>query len=319
MNQVFNQIQTIGVVPVIVIEDEKDAKPLAQALCKGGLPVAEVTFRTKAAKAAIREMAEACPQILVGAGTILTTEQADQAIEAGAKFIVSPGLNPEVVKHCIERQVPVVPGCATPGEIEQALSLGLEVVKFFPAEAAGGIKMIKAMSAPYSNVKFMPTGGVGLDNLTSYLSFPKVIACGGSFMATAGMIRNGEFDQIENLCRETVFAMFNFEVKHIGINCADEKEANQGADAFANLFGFEKKTGNSSIFSSSAIEFMKEPFRGKNGHIAVATESIERAKAYLEQLGVEFDEASEKYKDGKLMTVYMKQEMSGFAVHLLRK
>ena len=179
---VLEEIAKIGIVPVIKIENAKDAKPLAAALLAGGLPCAEVTFRTAAAGEAIAEMTCAYPEMLVGAGTVLTTAQVDAAVAAGAKFIVSPGLNPDVVRHCTARGIPVVPGINNPSGIEQALALGLTTVKFFPAEPSGGVGMIKAMSAPYGGVTFMPTGGVGPDNLREYLAFPKIIACGGSWM-----------------------------------------------------------------------------------------------------------------------------------------
>lgn len=160
MNEVLEKIQKIGIVPVVVLNDAKDAAPLAKALCDGGLPCAEVTFRTDAAEESIRIMAEQFPNMLVGAGTVLTTDQVDRAVAAGAKFIVSPGLNPKIVRYCVEKNIPITPGTTNPSDIEQAIECGLEVVKFFPAEPAGGINMIKAMAAPYTNMKFMPTGGI---------------------------------------------------------------------------------------------------------------------------------------------------------------
>ena len=192
MNPIIEQISRIGIVPVIALEDAKDAAPLAKALQRGGIGCAEVTFRTKAAQEAIRIMTKECPEMLVGAGTVLNAQQVDQAVEAGAKFIVSPGLNPATVSYCVEKKIPVLPGTANPSDIEAALSLGLDTVKFFPAEAAGGIKMIKAMSAPYGNVKFMPTGGINADNLKEYLDFEKVIACGGSWMVKKDLIKAGK-------------------------------------------------------------------------------------------------------------------------------
>ena len=204
MNEVLEKIQKIGIVPVVVLEDAKDAEDLAKALCEGGLPCAEVTFRTEAAKESIRIMTEKYPEMLVGAGTVLTTEQVDQAIEAGARFIVSPGLNPKVVKHCIEKGVPVTPGVATPTEVEAAMELGLEVVKFFPAEPAGGLSMIKAMSAPYTNMMFMPTGGINAKNVGEYLAFPKILACGGSWMVKGSLVKEGRFDEIVKLTKEAV-------------------------------------------------------------------------------------------------------------------
>ena len=251
MNEVLEKIQKIGIVPVVVLNDAKDAAPLAKALCDGGLPCAEVTFRTEAAEESIRIMAEQFPQMLVGAGTVLTTEQVDRAVAAGAKFIVSPGLNPKVVKYCIEKGVPVTPGTANPSDVEQAIELGLEVVKFFPAEAAGGLNMIKSMAAPYTNMKFMPTGGINAKNINSYLAFPKILACGGSWMVKGDLVAAGEFDKITELTKEAVMTMLGFELKHIGINCENEEEAEKTAGTFASLFGFEKKSGNSSVFAGS--------------------------------------------------------------------
>ena len=181
MNKVLEEFSKIGIIPVIALDHVEDAAPLAKALCDGGLPCAEVTFRTAAAEESIRIMSEQFPEMLVGAGTVLTTEQVDRAVNAGAKFIVSPGLNPKVVKYCVDKGIPVTPGCSNPSDVEVAIELGLEVVKFFPAEAAGGLNMIKSMAAPYTKMKFMPTGGINAKNLTNYLDFKKIIACGGSW------------------------------------------------------------------------------------------------------------------------------------------
>ena len=204
MNEVLEKIQEIGIVPVVVLDDAKDAAPLAKALCEGGLPCAEVTFRTAAAEESIRIMSEQFPEMLVGAGTVLTTEQVDRAVAAGAKFIVSPGMNPRIVKYCVEKGILITPGCANPSDIEQALENGLDVVKFFPAEPAGGLKMIKAMAAPYVGVKFMPTGGINATNVREYLAYDRILACGGSWMVKGSLVDAGEFDKIEELTREAV-------------------------------------------------------------------------------------------------------------------
>lgn len=202
MTDLIERIRKIKIVPVVKLDDVKDAVPLAEALVKGGLPCAEVTFRTQAAAEAIRRMKEEYPEMLVGAGTVLQTSQVDEAIEAGAEFIVSPGLNPRTVQYCQEKNIPVLPGVATASEIEQALELGLTVVKFFPAEVNGGIKAIKALAAPYTMIRFMPTGGVGMENVKEYLAFDRVVACGGTWMVRDELIKNGEFDRIETLTRE---------------------------------------------------------------------------------------------------------------------
>ncbi len=204
MVKVLEDIQKIGIVPVVVIEDAKDAEPLAKALCDGGLPCAEVTFRTAAAEEAIRIMAEKFPDMLIGAGTVLTTEQVDRAVAAGAKFIVSPGLNPRIVKYCVEKNIPITPGCSSASDIEQALENGLEVVKFFPAEQAGGLAMIKALAAPYVGVKFMPTGGINATNVRDYLQYNRILACGGSWMVKGDLISAGNFEKITELTKEAV-------------------------------------------------------------------------------------------------------------------
>lgn len=202
MEDITESFEKLGVVPVVVLENAKDAVPLATALVEGGLPCAEVTFRTEAAEESIRLMLEQFPEMFVGAGTVLTVEQVDTAVRAGAKFIVSPGFDAEIVDYCIKNEIPVFPGCITPSEVAQAVKRGLKVVKFFPAEPAGGISMIKAMAPPYVDLKFMPTGGINAKNLEEYLSFDKIICCGGSWMVKGDLVKAGEFDKIRELTAE---------------------------------------------------------------------------------------------------------------------
>jgi len=202
MNEVLKEIEKIGIVPVVVLDDPKDAAPLAKALCEGGLPCAEVTFRTDAAEESIKIMTKEFPQMLVGAGTVLTTDQVDRAVAAGAKFIVSPGLNPKIVRYCLDKGVAVTPGTANASDIEAALELGLDVVKFFPAEPLGGLKMIKALAAPYVGVKFMPTGGINAENVVDYLKYDRILACGGSYMVKGDLIKAGNFDKIKELTKQ---------------------------------------------------------------------------------------------------------------------
>ena len=204
MNPVLEQIQKTGIIPVVVLDDAKDAEPLAKALCEGGLPCAEVTFRTEAAEECIRIMSEKFPEMLVGAGTVLTTEQVDRAVAAGAKFIVSPGLNPRIVKYCVEKGIVITPGCANASDMEIALENGLEVVKFFPAEPAGGLNMIKALAAPYVGLKFMPTGGISPKNVRDYLAYNRIIACGGSWMVKNDLVKAGDFAAITERAKECV-------------------------------------------------------------------------------------------------------------------
>ncbi len=203
MTEMMEKIEAMRIVPVVAIHDAAQAGPLADALVAGGLPCAEITFRTDAAAEAIAVIAKR-GDMLVGAGTVLTTGQADQAIDAGAGFVVSPGTNPKVVEHCLSRGVPVAPGIATPTDIELAMSLGLEVLKFFHAEAMGGLKTLKAVSAPYGKVRFIPTGGINASNLREYLDFPKVIACGGSWMVKSDLIADGQFDRITEMTAQAV-------------------------------------------------------------------------------------------------------------------
>ncbi|MCI9546406.1 MAG: bifunctional 4-hydroxy-2-oxoglutarate aldolase/2-dehydro-3-deoxy-phosphogluconate aldolase [Lachnospiraceae bacterium] len=202
MHEILEKIRKIGIVPVVALDDAKDALPLAEALQQGGLPCAEITFRTQAAEEAIRLISRECPEMLVGAGTVLTTEQADRAAAAGAEFLVSPGFNPRVVKHCVKKGILITPGCSTPSDIEQALENGLDVVKFFPAEPSGGLKMIQALAAPYGQVRFMPTGGIHPENAREYLRCSRVLACGGSWMVKSELVKTGAFDKIRQLSQE---------------------------------------------------------------------------------------------------------------------
>ena len=204
MNKVLEEFSKIGIIPVIALDNVEDAAPLAKALCDGGLPCAEVTFRTEAAEESIRLMHEAYPDMVLAAGTVLTTEQVDRAVAAGASVIVSPGFDPEIVDYCISKNIPVMPGIVTPSELAQAVKRGLTRVKFFPATAAGGIKMIKAMCAAYTTVRIMPTGGINTSNLEEFLSCDKIFCCGGSWMVKGDLIKAGEFDKIKDMTAEAV-------------------------------------------------------------------------------------------------------------------
>ncbi|MBQ6363530.1 MAG: bifunctional 4-hydroxy-2-oxoglutarate aldolase/2-dehydro-3-deoxy-phosphogluconate aldolase [Lachnospiraceae bacterium] len=202
MEAAIKRFSEVGIIPVVVLNDAKDAEPLGQALMEGGLPAAEVTFRTDAAEESIRIMAEKFPDMLVGAGTVLTIDQAERAVAAGAKFIVSPGFDPEIVQFCLDRDIPVCPGVQTPSEVIQAYKFGLDHVKFFPAENSGGLAMIKAVGAAFPNMKFMPTGGISASNVTEYLENSKIFCCGGSWMVKGDMIKAGEFDKIKEKVAE---------------------------------------------------------------------------------------------------------------------
>ena len=320
MNAIVEKIYEIGIVPVIAIDDAEKAVPLAKALVAGGLPAAEVTFRTAAAEEAIRRITAEVPEMLVGAGTVLTKDQVDRALDAGSKFIVSPGFNPEITKYALEKGAVMMPGTATPGEMEQAMSLGLDVVKFFPAEQNGGVAKLKAVAGPYTNLRWMPTGGVNAKNLMDYLSFDKIVACGGTWMVKKDLINDEKWDEITRLTKEAVQTMLGFEFAHMGLNTENEEEALKAAKTFEALFGLDYVVGNSSVFAGARrMEIMKKPGRGKYGHIAIATNTLPRAIAHLKARGVEFDESSLVEKNGKKIAIYLKEEIAGFAVHLVQK
>lgn len=320
MTTIFQELSDIGIIPVVQIERAQDAVPLAKALTEGGLPCAEITFRTNAAEESIRRIRQEVPEMLVGAGTVLTPQQAEAASNAGAQFIVSPGLNPKVVRFCQEKGVPMIPGCSNPSDIEAALELGLDTVKFFPAEQAGGIRYIKAVSAPYRQVRFMPTGGINEKNCNDYLDFDRVLACGGSWMVKPELIQAQNFQEISRLCRQAVQTMLGFSLAHVGINGGQPEEAKKIANAFSMLFGLPVREGEKSLFAGDAVEVMKQPFRGEKGHIAIGTRHIQRAVAYLERMGVEFDHSSKQIDSkGNYPAIYMKEQLGGFAVHLLQK
>lgn len=317
--EILERLSNAGIVPVVVIEDVKNAVPTAQALLAGGIDVMEITFRTAAAKDSIAAVAKECPDMLVGAGTVITLEQCKAAVEAGAKFIVSPGYCDEVVSWCVEHDVAVTPGCVTPTEIMAAMAHGLKVLKFFPANVYGGLTAMKSLSGPFGGIKFIPTGGVSAQNLAEYISAPFIHAVGGSWLCAKADISAGNFEKITALCREARKIALGFEVAHIGVNTADDDASLEVCRQMNSAFGFETKAGNSSNFASTSVEVMKSVYLGKNGHIAVRTNSIPRAIAELAKHGFAVDESTAKFKGDKMNAVYLKQEFGGFAVHLLQK
>lgn len=308
-----------AVVPVVVLDDAKDAVPTAKALLAGGIDVMEITLRTAAALDSIKAVCAEVPEMLVGAGTVLNLEQAKKVVEAGGKFIVSPGFDEEMVKWCVENGVTVTPGCVTPSEIMAAMKLGLTVLKFFPANVYGGLTAMKGLSGPFGGVKFIPTGGVNGQNIGEYAAAPFIHTVGGSWLCAKADIAAGNFDKITQLCKEAVAASLGFEIAHVGINTEDGGAAMSVAQKFDEVFGFGVKDGSSSTFAGSGIEVMKSMYLGKNGHLAVRTNNIGRAVAYLEKKGFKADPSTAKTKGGKMIAVYLENEIGGFAVHLLQK
>lgn len=320
MNDILKKIGDLGIVPVVKIDNATDAVPLGKALIEGGLPLVEITFRTDAATEAISNISKAFPEMLVGAGTVLNVKQAQSAITTGAKFMVSPGFNPAVVEFCIKKGFPITPGCSNPTDIEMALGFELEVVKFFPAEAFGGLNTLKAMSAPYSMIKFIPTGGINAKNIVDYLNFNKVLACGGSWMVKEELIKKGDFAEITRLTREAINLIMGFELAHIDINMPDADSSLSVTKKFYQIFNFTLKKGNNSNFAGTGIEVNKSIGLGKNEHIAIKTNSIPRAIAYLERNGFRVDMTTAKGPaGGPIVSVYIKEEIGGFTVHLLQK
>ncbi|MDD3335726.1 MAG: bifunctional 4-hydroxy-2-oxoglutarate aldolase/2-dehydro-3-deoxy-phosphogluconate aldolase [Eubacteriales bacterium] len=317
--EMIEKLSLAGIVPVIKVEDAADAVPLCKALSDGGLPVAEITFRSDAAEEAIKRVHAELPDVILGAGTVLTKDQVDRAVAAGATYIVSPGLNREIVRYCKEKGVPIVPGCANPSDIEVALEEGLKTVKFFPAEALGGLPLIKAMSAPYGNVTFLPTGGVNEKNLNEYLAFSKIVACGGSWMVPGDAVAAKDWKRIENLTRSAVNTMLGLELRHVGVNSGDPDTCKKDAEQIAKLLGWPLDDHKNATFVGDGFEVMKIPFRGKNGHIAIACNNIKRARWHLERRGFMFDDNTAIMKDGKLRAIYLKEDVAGFAFHLLQK
>ena len=315
---VLKRMACAGIVPVVVLEDAKDAVPTARAMVAGGIDVMEITFRTAAAADSIRAVAAEVPEMLVGAGTVVNLEQCKLAVECGAKFIVSPGYDEEVVAWCCDNGVAVCPGCVTPTEIMMALKHGLKVLKFFPANVYGGLSAIKALAGPFGGVKFIPTGGVNLQNVGEFIADSHIHAVGGSWVCPKADIAAGNFDKITELCKESRKALLGFEVAHVGIKCADAAVCDQVCDAFAAAFDFGVKKGNSSNFASTGVEVMKTMFKGANGHIAIRTNKMTPAIAEMERRGLELDWDSVKDKDN-IKAVYFKNEFGGFAVHLLQK
>ena len=317
--KVLDRLHGCGVVPVVVLDDVKDAVATAKALLAGGVDVMEITFRTAAAADSIKAVAENCPDMLVGAGTVITLDQCKQAVECGAKFIVSPGFDEEVVRWCVENGIAVTPGCVTPSEIMAAMKLGLTVVKFFPAGVYGGLSAMKALSGPFGGIKFIPTGGVNSHNIGEFIAAPFIHAVGGSWVCPKADIAAGNFEKITELCKQARSAALGFEVAHIGLNCEDAEAASAVCEKLNEAFALTVKDGNSSMFASGGIEVMKSMYLGKNGHIAIRTNSVPLAIAELAKKGFVCDMTTAKYKGGRMVAVYLKDEIGGFAVHLLQK
>ncbi len=316
------RLREMGLVPVVKIDNAADALPLADALIGGGLPCAEITFRTDAAAEAIRTIRENRPDMLVGAGTVLTLEQLEKAIEAGAQFIVSPGLNPEIVKAALAKDLPVYPGCATPSEVEAAMSLGLETVKFFPAEAAGGIPMLSSLAAPYGKIRFMPTGGIDASNLNKYLALPNVIACGGSFMVKGDWLKAGNWTAVREATEQAVMTMLGLEMGHFAIMAKDKEDMAASATKLGQLLCLPANINpdGRGAMVGGAFEVLNSREEGLYPHAALLTNDPARAKAWFIRRGYSFREETCQYDEkGNLKVAYLNGEWCGIRLHLLKK
>lgn len=320
MNPVLQRVYEIGIIPVIAFNDVDEAIPLCKALMDGGLPAAEVTFRTACAEECIRKIHEELPDMLLGAGTVLTNDQADRAMAAGASFVVAPGYDPNVTQHVIDKGGLMMPGTCSAGEMQQAMNQGCEAIKFFPAEANGGVDMLKNIGAALKTAKWMCTGGVNAKNVNTYLANPQIIAVGGTWMCKSDKIKAGAWEDITAACKEAVDVMLGLELGHIGINCADDAEALKTAELLGGLLSKAVAPGNSSIFvGNKEFEIMKKPGRGTHGHIAIKCNSVDRAVYHLGRRGVKFDMDSMVNKNGKNIAIYLADEVAGFAIHLVQK
>ena len=320
MNPVLQRVYEIGIIPVIAFNDVDEAIPLCKTLMDGGLPASEGTFRTACAEECIRKIHEELPDMLLGAGTVLTNDQADRAMAAGASFVVAPGYDPNVTQHVIDKGGLMMPGTCSAGEMQQAMNQGCEAIKFFPAEANGGVDLLKNIGAALKTAKWMCTGGVNAKNVNTYLANPQIIAVGGTWMCKSDKIKAGAWDDITAACKEAVDVMLGLELGHIGINCADDAEAMKTAELLGGLLSKAVAPGNSSIFvGNKEFEIMKKPGRGTHGHIAIKCNSVDRAVYHLGQRGVKFDMDSMVNKNGKNIAIYLADEVAGFAIHLVQK
>jgi len=320
MWDMLKKLTDTGIIPVIKVEDPETAVPLANALRNGGINTIEVTVRNNTAFDSIKKIKEAYPDMLVGAGTILNPQMTRQAMDNGADYIVTPGFDEETVTFCQKAGITIIPGCVTPSEVQKAVNMGLKVLKFFPAGRYGGVEGIKELAGPFSDVRFVPTGGIGFGDLEQYLRCEEVAAVGGSFIAKADVIARHDWETITKNCKRCIELALGFEIGHVGMNFSNKEEALCVANELNTRFPLGLKIGEGSTFLGTSVEFMHGPYYGTHGHIGFRTNSAERAKAYFEQVGFSVVEESIAYNDkGVMKFFYLKEEVGGFALHVVKK
>lgn len=320
MSDVFEQIGEYGIVPLVTLDDPNDAVPLARALVEGGIPIAEVTFRTNAGGEAIKRMAKEVPEIIVGAGTVHDIDHAKETLDNGGKFVITPGFNAQVVDWCVKNNMPVCPGTVVPSDIEEAMNFGLKLVKFFPAGAYGGTKTLKALAGPFGAIKFVPTGGVDLTNLTEYLDLPNVAAVGGSFIPPAKLVKARDWAGITKLCQQIMAQVLDFSVGHVGINAGTSDNAYQVNSRISALFDTTTKETDTAFFGGKLVEVLKVPFIGEHGHICIDTRDLRRAVAMLKRKGVQILPEKCQYDEkGKMINVFLEEEIGGFGIHVRQR
>ncbi len=319
--QQMEQIKLYGLVPLVTLEDPADAVPLAKALRDGGVPVAEVTFRTAAGAESMRRIHAEVPEVLLGAGTVHTVAQAKEAVDCGASYIVTPAFNPKVIDWCLEHQIDVLPGSATPRDFEEGLEKGLKVLKFFPASVYGGVAALKAIAGPFADLSFLPTGGVDSKNMAEYLALKNVAAVGGSFICPSSYVKAKDWVGLEGHIRSLIAQMSQLELAHIGVNPHDEQQFQGALAQLVSCLQLPQNDHSISSFVGDGIELMKPGAgRGEHGHIGFVTPQLERVVYYAQRRGIAFDEDSARYDaKGRLTFVYFKDPVAGFDVHLIQK
>ena len=319
VNEILEQLGEFGLVPAVKINNADSAVDVGRALIAGDLPVIEVIFRTDAAEEAIRRINNELPEILLGAGTVLTVDQVKKAVSAGAKFIVAPGFNPTVVDYCIENGIPVTPGVNNPSMIELAVERGLKLLKFFPAEASGGLKILKAVAPAYSGVSFLPTGGINEGNLADYLAFDRVHACGGTWFCKDALISNGRFDEITRLTKNAVSIVLGFSISEAVVYERAEDDAIFSISFLSDLLNFPLITGRASAKGGPEFENAGVSSQGKYGRIVIKTNNLNRAAAYFKRRGVKINPGTSSREAEKQESIGLEIAVFGFSVNILQK